>query len=384
MTGAKTGRCELRQTKFKNADRNQVAHRAEWGTTARKPVEAKQEVARRDTHSKTRRNVKMRRKELSIELRHLRYFIAAAEHGSFRKAAVACEVQESAISRRVRDLEDELGASLFNRYNGGVRLTFAGERFLRRARQIIRNVGHGVEDVASIGRSEDGRVRIGIYSSIASGFLAELLRMYEDQHPSVDIEMIEGNPAEHVAAIRQLTLDVAFVRGARAWSDCDTVHLWSDRAFVVLPDRHGLAEREEIQWQDLTEQAFIVSDSAPGQEIYDYLVLRLGDLGRHPDIRVQYVGRDNLLPLVALGRGLTVVSEAMTAARFPGLCYRPIAGEILRFNAVWSPKNDNPALRRFLSLARSMAASRRSDGVKLPSSTIVGSGGLSRKRDRLR
>lgn len=339
-------------------------------------------MARRDTHSKTRRNVKTRRKELSIELRHLRYFIAAAEHGSFRKAGAACEVQESAISRRVRDLEDELGASLFNRYNGGVRLTFAGERFLRRARQIIRNVGHGVEDVASIGRSEDGRVRIGIYSSIASGFLAELLRMYEDQHPSVDIEMIEGNPAEHVAAIRQLTLDVAFVRGTRAWSDCDTVHLWSDRAFVVLPDRHGLAEREEIQWQDLTEQAFIVSDSAPGQEIYDYLVLRLGDLGRHPDIRVQYVGRDNLLPLVALGRGLTVVSEAMTAARFPGLCYRPIVGEILRFNAVWSPKNDNPALRRFLSLARSMAASRKPDGIKLPSSTIAGSVGLSRKRDR--
>lgn len=315
--------------------------------------------------------------------RHLRYFIAAAEHGSFRKAAAARDVQESAISRRVRDLEDELGASLFNRYNGGVRLTFAGERFLRRARQIVRNVGHGVENVASIGRSEDGRVRIGIYLSIASGFLAELLRMYEDDHhPSVDIEMIEGNPAEHVAAIRQLALDVAFVRGARAWADCDTVHLWSERAFVVLPDRHVLADRKEIQWQDLTEQAFIVSDSATGQEIYDYLVLRLGDLGRHPDIRVQYVGRDNRLPLVALGRGLTVVSEAMTAAQFPGMCYRPIFGEILRFNAVWSPKNDNPALRRFFSLARSMAVSRKSDGVKLPSSTIVGSGGLSRKRDR--
>jgi DNA-binding transcriptional LysR family regulator len=149
----------------------------------------------------------------------------------------------------------------------------------------------------------------------------------------------------------------------------------------VLPDGHVLAEREEIQWQDLTEQTFIVSDTAPGQEIHDYLVLRLADFGQHPDIRVQYVGRDNLLPLVALGRGLTVVSEAMTAARFPGLCYRPIVGEILHFNAVWSPKNDNPPLRRFLSLARSIAASRKSDGIKLPSSTIVGNAALSRKRD---
>lgn len=149
----------------------------------------------------------------------------------------------------------------------------------------------------------------------------------------------------------------------------------------MLPDDHVLAEREELQWQDLTEQAFIVSDTAPGQEIYDYLVLRLADLGRHPDIRVQYVGRDNLLPLVALGRGVTVTSEAMTAARFPGLCYRPIVDEILLFNAVWSPKNDNPAFRRFLSLARSIAASRKSDSIKLPSPTTGRNGALSQRRD---
>lgn len=323
----------------------------------------------------------MGRQSATIELRHLRYFIAAAEHGSFRKAGVSIGVQESAISRRVRDLEDQLGASLFNRYSGGVHLTFAGERFLRRARQIIRNIGDGTKDVASIGRSENGRVRIGIFSSIASGFLAELLRRYEDHHPDVDIEMIEGNPAEHVAAIRQLSLDVAFVTGTREWSDCDTAYLWSERVFAVLPDNHILVEREELQWHDLIEQAFIVSDTAPGQEIYDYLVQRLADLGRHPTIRVQYVGRDNLLPLVTLGRGLTVTSEAMTAARFPGLCYRPIAGEILFFNAVWSPKNDNPAFRRFLSLARSIASSWKPDSISLPSSTIGANGALSQKHD---
>lgn len=60
------------------------------------------------------------RRTSAIELRHLRYFIAAAEHGSFRKAGVALHVQESAVSRRIRDIEDRLGASLFQRHNGGV------------------------------------------------------------------------------------------------------------------------------------------------------------------------------------------------------------------------------------------------------------------------
>ena len=108
---------------------------------------------------------------------------------------------------------NRLGAALFHRHSGGVCLTFAGKRFLRRAYLIVRAVGAGAEDVAAIGRSEHGRVRIGIYSSIASGFLAELLRAYGQRHNKVHIDLIEGNPAEHVAAIPSLrsTLALAYL-----------------------------------------------------------------------------------------------------------------------------------------------------------------------------
>lgn len=290
-----------------------------------------------------------------IELRHLRYFVAAAEHGSFRKAGAAIGVQESAISRRIRDLEDRLGSSLFHRHSGGVCLTFAGRQFLRRSRQIIRNLSEGAHDIASIGRAENGSVRVGIYSSIASGFLVELLHAYGLRHGKVRIELIDGNPAEHVAAIRQFRLDVAFLTGRCDRPGCERVHLWSERVFVVLPDQHPLAAYEELTWYDLAEESFIVSEVAPGQEIHDHLVRELARLGRHPEIQVQSVGRDNLLPLVAIGRGLTLVSEAMTVARLPGIIYRPIASEILPFSAVWSPRNDNPAFRRLLSMARAKA-----------------------------
>ncbi len=293
----------------------------------------------------------------AIELRHLHYFISAAEHGSFRKAGVAVGIQESSISRGVRDLEDQLGAALFHRHSSGVRLTFAGKRFLRRARQIIRNLGEGAHDIASVGRSEIGYVRIGIFSSIASGFLAELLRTYHARFEKVRVELVDGTPAEHVAALRQVTLDVAFLTGTRDWRDCDTEQLWSERVFAVLPENHELAARSALDWHDLVEETFIINSVASGQEIHDYLVQRLAGLGRHPEICVQHVGRDNLLPLVAINRGLTVVSEAMTAARFPGIAYRPIMCEVLPFSAVWSPRNDNPALRRFLSLARTMSKS---------------------------
>lgn len=308
----------------------------------------------------------------SIELRHLRYFVAAAEHGSFRKAGAALGLSQSAISRCIADLEDQIGASLFNRHTWGVSQTYAGQRFLMRARQVIRTVGESAQDVASAGRSEEGRVRIGIYSSIASGFLAELLGSYGKHHKKVSIEMVDGNPVEHVAAIRRLKLDVAFITGDREWPDCEREHLWSERVFAVLPNHHALIDRRDLEWRDLADETFIVSEAAPGQEIHDHLVRRLADLGRHPEIQVQHVSRDNLVPLVALGRGLTLVSEAMTVARFPGVAYRPILGEVLPFSAVWSASNDNPAFRRLLSLAKAMAirpASSEAERSDAPSQT---------------
>lgn len=261
------------------------------------------------------------------------------------------------MSRRIRDLEDRLGASLFHRHSGGVALTVAGQRFLRRVRIALQQIEDGINDVAAIGRSEDGMVKIGIFSSLASGFMFDLLKTFDEKHPRVSVELIEGNPAVHVAAIRQLQLDVALITGTGDWPGCETEQLWTEGVFAVLPTEHGLAKKQKVRWRDLAEETFIVSDGAPGPEIRDYLVQRLADLGRHPNIHPQYVGRDVLLSMVAVGRGLTVVSEAATGAQFPGIVYRQIVDEVLPFSAIWSRKNDNPACRRFLSLARTLSRS---------------------------
>jgi len=270
-----------------------------------------------------------------IELRQIRYFLAAVEHGSFRKAALALGIHESAaVSRRIRDLEDDLGASLFQRHHGGVLLAQAERQFVRHARNAVRQIGQGAKNVAAIGRSEHGRIKIGIYSSLASGFLAESLRAYDRCHAQVRIEFIDGDPADHVSAIRQLRLDVAFITGTSHWSDCEIEQLWSERVFAVLPSDHLLGDKQELKWHDLAGEQFIVSDGAPGPEIHDYLVQRLAKLGYHPLIHARFVGRDNLLSLVAVGRGLTLISEASTAAQFPGIVYRPGADETLPFCAV--------------------------------------------------
>lgn len=292
------------------------------------------------------------RTELRLELRHLRYVLAAAEQQSFRRAARCLSVEPSTISRRIRDLEDDIGAALFIRGHGGVVLTHAGERFIRRARRALNQITHATLDAGAIGRGQAGIIRIGLMSSMASGFIAKLLDSFSAEHAEVRIDYIEGDASEHVPAIQQHRLDVAFLTGTPAAEGCDVAHLWNERVYVVMSGRHELAAKEEIAWSDLRDRAFIVSEAQSGSEIRDYLVQHLAELGHSPPIQQHSVYRDTLMQIVASGKCLTLTSEATIATQFPGIVYRPLAGESLPFCAVWSPRNDNPAFRRLLSLAK--------------------------------
>lgn len=249
-----------------------------------------------------------------------------------------------------------MGTTLFNRSSGGVTLTHAGRQFVQRGRKALSEIGMAKAEVSAIGRGEDGHVRIGIFSSLASGFLSDLVQTFVERHAAIKLTFVDGNPAEHLAAIRQHQLDIAFITGAGEWAGCVSQQLWFERIFAVLPSDHPCAGNLTVQFGDLAHEAFIVSEVAPGEEIHDYLVQRLAALGRHPEIHQHGVGRDNLMRLVALRRGLTVTSEATTAAQFPGVVFRPIEGEILPFCAVWSSSNENPALVGLLDLARSMTS----------------------------
>ncbi|WP_306259995.1 LysR family transcriptional regulator [Pararhizobium sp. IMCC21322] len=292
---------------------------------------------------------------MRIEVRHLRYVVAASKCGSFRQAAKTLEIEQSAVSRRIRDLEDEIGAALFIRHSGGVILTHAGKKFVRHAQQALSEISHAAVGIGLIGRGERGAIRMGIFSSLASGFLARLLHTYCSRYGDVRIDIVEGAPSDHISAVRLHNLDVAFVTGVPMLSDCDASQFWTERVFVVLPRAHDLAKRASLRWRDLYGEAFVVSESDPGPEIQDFLVKHLADLGVQPSIERHRVGRDNLMQIVSFGRGLTLTSESTIAAQFPGVVYRPLDGETLPFCAVWSPRNDNPAFRRMLSLAKAMA-----------------------------
>ncbi|MDI4663932.1 LysR family transcriptional regulator [Xanthobacter autotrophicus] len=257
----------------------------------------------------------MKSDTIQIDIRHLRYFISAANSGSFRKATVALGVQESSVSRRIRDIEDQVGGSLFLRHSGGINLTMAGQRFLHRARHALDHIRDGVAEVAAIGRGEGGYLKVGLFSSLSSGFLSELFRAYDARCGAVHIDFIEGEAHEHINAIRQFQIDIAFVIELTSFAGCDAAYLWSEQVLVALPEGHQLAASESLTWRDLSAEKILLRDTPAGARIRDYVVRKIQEVEGDPRIEAQRVGRYKLLDLVASGRGTTeVVPENRTGS----------------------------------------------------------------------
>jgi DNA-binding transcriptional LysR family regulator len=302
--------------------------------------------------------------DLALDLRYLRYALVVAEHGSFRRAATILNVAQSTVSRRIQLLEHRLGFSLFERDPRGVRLTSAGENFLKEAVVGVNHFDRAVHLATSMHRGERGELHIGILASLTSGFLQGVLRRFREKHEGVKVSIHEASAQENLRRLTSGHLDISFVTGEPVIPGYRTARLWSECVFVALPNDHPLVAKDELTWEEIQRETFIVSSGGPGPKIQDCLIRRLAKLGFRPDIDVHEVGRESLMNLVAIGYGLTLTSTSSLGSEVSGVVFRPIAGnsDVLPSSAVWSSSNTNPALRHLLALAKTFARDQARKG----------------------
>lgn len=296
--------------------------------------------------------------DLALDLRYLRYAMLVAEHGSFRRAADALNLSQSTVSRRVQLLERRLGALLFERSRSGVRLTHAGERFLREASFGVEHLHQAVNALGPIRRGYAGDLRIGVMTSIASGFLADLFCRFRTRFPDINVRLEEASARSNVAGVVGGRLDVAFIPGAPESPGCLARQLWRERIFLVLPSWHALADRKNVGWEDVRGESFLVHADGAGPEIEDFLIRKLSSLGFHPRIVFQKVGRENLFNMVAQGFGVTVASYSALGTSYTGVAFVPAGdgSEYVTLSAVWPIDSPNPALKTLLRLCDVLAA----------------------------
>jgi len=291
--------------------------------------------------------------------------LCVADHLSFRGAARELGVRQGSVSRRVQQLENALGVSLFERSPHGLKITNAGAQFIQEVREGFRHIEHATRMASEAGRGSRGRLIIGIQPSMGAGFLRDLIQVYSRRHPHVAVQLVEGAPpAEHISLVRRRHLDVTFVADTIAAPDCDVAPLWNERLFVVLPHGHALGGRTVIDWSDLHSEHFIFRQATCDPVLCERIIKRLAAPSGGPVIQKLDVGHETVMHLVGIGQGVSITSEATVASSFPNVVFRPISGgdETVQFSAVWLAENDNPALRRLLSLARTHAKQERRDG----------------------
>ena len=249
-----------------------------------------------------------------MELRQLRYFNALATELSFTKAAKRLNVSQPPLSLQIAQLEDELGARLFERTSRSVTLTQAGAALQGHARAILARVEEARGHVARVASGLEGRVQIGLAGSHFMGPFPKFITQFRLMKPKVELALHEMKPADHLHALRGDRLDICLSRTPAQDDLMRSELLWRDPIVAALPPGHRLAKRTRINLGDLRHEDFVflqLDSSAFAKRLFDACLRE----GFAPRIAQQVVEIPAALNLVAAGVGVALVPASMALLR---------------------------------------------------------------------
>lgn len=297
------------------------------------------------------------RYQLPMELRHLRYFQAVAREEHFGRAAQAIHIAQPALTRQVRDLEEELGVQLFERLPRGVRLSPAGRAFLEDTDAILEKLQRAVARAKSYATGQVGSVQIG-FSEIASRhpeIPAKLLQFRLDE-PLVELNLLPMSSMNQIDGLRNGTVDVAIVYDIHLSDEnlglLDSCELGSSDIVLALYEDHPLAQRP-IHLRDLVDERFIFPARKPQPRYFDRLMQACLSQGFSPNI-VQETATDSiLLSLVAVGMGIGFTQKTGGVPR-QGVVLREVEDldVSFRLHLAWRKSDPSPAVLRFVNAMR--------------------------------
>ena len=296
-----------------------------------------------------------------MELRHLRYFVVAAEEEHFHRAARRLHIVQPALSRQIRVLEQEVGVELFERLSHGVRLSSAGRVFLDGARKILAETDALMLSAQRAERGQQGLLRIGFVKE-GSRFriLPQAFNAFRHDFPGVELTLMPAMSDAQLEALREGNLDAGFVFN-RPERDEAFSHLkirTVDR-LLVLPRGHPLAKKREIRLAHLTDYPFILQDRAQYPQSYDRMMARFFQGGLTPRIVQVTEDSDTIVHLVAVGMGISFTLVPDPTFLHKDVVVRRVSDYAtpLELELVWDPKNKSPALLRFLDTVRALRQS---------------------------
>ena len=292
-----------------------------------------------------------------MELRHFRYFLAVAEALNFTKAAALLRVAQPALSRRVQDLEDEIGVDLLKRSPRGVVLTAEGKVFLEKTRQILKLADESVEQVRALARGEEGELHMGYAPAPTVEILPPALAAFQKAFPRVRVLLHDFSEQELIDGLRNGRLELALMpRGAGPQSiGLEFETLRSYPICVAVAPTHRFARLKTITLEMVATEAMIGFNRKDYPEYYVGLDRIFEPLGIKPRIVVECDSSSSLITEIETGRGVAIASPVLRHASGKRLLYRPLTGttEVLSVGIARAIKGDvTPAGEKFCEILR--------------------------------
>ena len=292
---------------------------------------------------------------LGLELRHLRCFVVLAEELHFTRAAERLHIEQSPLSRTIKELEDELGVLLFDRDRRGTRLTQAGEVFLQDVRRVFSTLELARENVKAVSSGYLGILRIAVPSGCIDPRLSTFLARCREEDPEVEIRLTEALLTDQLRGLRSGSFNLGFACTADVGDGIIAEPVWVDSVVVAVAARHPLLVHKQIPLEDLIRYPLVVA----GPRLFGNCDCKLGQLLRDEaaKVNVEYVGSmDMMLTLVAAGYGVGFANAArMRVLNRPDIVMRPLAAQnVIHTTYLLRPESDTGtpaaiALDRFIA-----------------------------------
>jgi LysR family transcriptional regulator, benzoate and cis,cis-muconate-responsive activator of ben and cat genes len=287
-----------------------------------------------------------------MELRFLQYFRAVAEELSFSRAAVRLHVAQPALSRAIKQLESELGASVLERSRHYVRLTPAGDVLLRETILLFDQLEESLRRVRRTAAGEEGEFRLGYIGPPTQPFLGRLLREYQKRFPRVAIHLEERTPERVWEMVAKGRLAAAITRPVVGYeaTGLKTYLLRDELLGIVVPAKHPFAKEKKVLWKSLAQQPLIVLARREGMGLHDAVIAGCRQAGVIPRIVHTPSLIGTVMTYVEAGAGIGVVSELVSPSG-PLLRFIPLTPpQKVPLVLVWQDNQDAPPVQRFREL----------------------------------
>jgi DNA-binding transcriptional LysR family regulator len=294
-----------------------------------------------------------------VELRHLRYFHALAEELHFTRAADRMHVVQSALSRQVAALEQELGVRLFDRTSRGVQLTVAGRALKERVAAILPTLDEALDMTRLTASGEIGRLEIGFIAAAMWSVLPAILQEHRRRHPHVLFRLHELPMAgEQLEPLLDGSLDVVFVRPFARFRTVAFLPLFREQFVAALPEGHRLATSERVDLAELADERFVLMSRTAYPDAHDLFTQACLNAGFTPMI-LDEGDSPNAMYLVASGLGVALAPASAMRSGLPGIAFRPLTDPTpeVQLAAAYRRSNPSKTLAALLETAANVAAS---------------------------